>query len=114
MLREAELGVFLLVTCQAGIGIGSGVVDENSFSSAGGDVFAARAVAGFAAADAVVGFLVFEKAGVDASREVSGDLRVAVFTLLVSDKMSSVNLRWDDHLASGGATGRRKQDDDQE
>ena len=103
MLRKAELGMFLLVARQAGVGIGPRVVDENPFSSAGRNVFAARAVTGFAAADAVIGFLVFEEASVDAAGEMLGDLCVTVFTLLVPDKMSSLNLWRDDYLANGGA-----------
>ena len=45
MLGEAELGMFLLMAVQAGLGIGTGIVDKDAFPAACLDVFAAGTVA---------------------------------------------------------------------
>jgi hypothetical protein len=105
MLRQMKLGTYFLMALKARFGVFAGIDDELLWTAATdhGDVFAARAVAGFAAALAWHVGSFQAQAGMWASGEDSGNIRMAIKAGFVADVGGSFNLQGDDHRAVSGA-----------
>jgi hypothetical protein len=110
MLRQMKLGAYFLMTLKAGFGVFARIDDELFPAPAAdhGDVLAARAVAGLAAALArhVGNFRVQARMG--AGGENTGNIGMAVEAGLIADVSGTLNLQWDHHGSVGG-TGIKQQ-----
>jgi hypothetical protein len=134
MLREMKLGAYFLMALEAAFGVFARIDDEfvlpvspkrlltptlsstscrrgrrNGTPAAGhGDVLAARAVAGFAAALArhVGNFRVQPRMG--ASGENTGNIGMTIEAGLIADVSGTLNLQWNDY-GSVGRTGIKQQ-----
>jgi hypothetical protein len=104
VLRQVELGVDGEVALETGVGLFARVDDELATTAAGGDVFAAGAVTGFAAL--LAGHLCVGQveSGMRAGREGSRDVSMAISAGFVADVSGAFDLRRGvDGAAEGGA-----------
>jgi hypothetical protein len=86
MLREVELRMRFEVAREAGFGVAAGIDDEFVVTAAGGDVFAAGTVAGFATLFTGEAGLFEMQARVRAGREGAGDGGMAIGANAVADE----------------------------
>ena len=110
MLGQMEFGPNLRVALETSFWIPAGVEDELfAAGPADGDVFAGRAVAGFA--PALAGHLgAFRvQSRMRAAWEGARNICVTVQTDLVTNKRSTFNLRWRNHHLVHGGTGIEQQ-----
>ena len=110
-LGQAEFGVRLQMAGQARLRVFARIDDESATSAAGGDMPAARAVAGLASRLALHQAVGCMQAGVRAGRKMPHIIGVTFIAGPVTDKGCSLDLRRHHHSAFNGRTGTDNQPD---
>jgi hypothetical protein len=108
MLRKIEFGMDVDVALETGARIFAGVDDETTATAADADVFAGRAMAGFAAADAREFYVVLVETAVRAEGECLRDVGVTFHAGSVADKMRAGDVRRGDDGAFHGRAGQQQ------
>jgi hypothetical protein len=105
MLREVEFSVDFQMAIETGLRVFAGIEDELASSTASRDVFAARAVTGFAARVSTQLSRIHMEPRVRAGGKGARIIGVAIDTGLVARKGGAFNLRRRDNRALGGGAG---------
>lgn len=108
MLRQVELGVGLEMTLKASRCVVPGIEDEFAAATADGDMFAAGAVAGFAAVLALPGQSVESQARVRAGEKVVRIVGVTLEARAVAGERCTFNGGWRNDGALDGGTGSQR------
>ncbi|MDB6015895.1 MAG: hypothetical protein JWR19_384 [Pedosphaera sp.] len=105
MLGQMKLGLNFLMAGETGFRVLAGINDEFATATAGGDVFAAGTVAGFAPLLAGHLRMVQMQPGMRTGRKHVTDGSVAIRTDFIADKSGALNLRRGHHRTRSGGAG---------
>ena len=100
VLGQVELGMRLQMAGETRRRVFSGIYDELSASTAGGNMFAARSMAGFAPGSVRQLCIVKIETSMSAGRKVARDIRMAIITGRISHIRSTGYLNWHEHRLS--------------